>query len=260
MNETTLTVTSNDNVYSIVDRGNGPSIILYPSLGRAGSDFDDLARSLSENGYRTVAVTPPGFETPLGNPRWETLFDIGGELWDIADQLGIENTVVLGHAFGNRVARTFSTIRPSSVSALILLACGGEIHASNQVTEVFMRIFDSSRSESERENDVKEVFFAPANEVEEWRDGWNGELALLQGGAVRATDHAAFYLGGTAPGLVLQGLDDVIASPQNSKNLVAKRPNTKLIDLENCGHAMLPEQPVRIKEELLAFLSAQKLK
>jgi len=76
----------------------------------------------------------------------------------------------------------------------------------------------------------------------------------LQGMAVRATDVDSFYLGGDAPGLIIQGLNDVIAPPQNSINLVSRRPNSKLVNLENCGHAMLPEQPQRIGDEVVDFL------
>jgi len=255
---TTFTVTSNKNIYSIDDRGSGRCIVLYPSLGRPGSDFEELSISLSESGFRTVSITPPGFSTPLVDPGWGTLFDVAGELWGIIDQIGINKPIVIGHAFGNRVARAFSTIRPDSVAALILLACGGDVAPSSEVHEVFLRIFDPSRSDAERERDVKEVFFAPVNEVGEWRYGWNGQLALFQAAAVRSTNHSEFYSGGIAPGLVIQGLNDLIAPPENSRNFVSKRPNTKLINLENCGHAMLTEQPALIREELISFLSSQK--
>lgn len=240
----------------MVERGEGRDILLYPSLGRAGSDFDELAISLSEAGYRTFAVTPPGFVTPLGSPRWENLFSIAEELWDLVEQLGITNPVAVGHALGNRIIRTFSTLRPNDLDGIVLLACGGEIAPSVEVHEIFLRIFDPNRGADDRENDVAKVFFAPGNDVGEWRDGWSGSLAMLQGAAVRSTDLSDFYLGGRAPGLVIQGVNDVIASPQNSINLVAQRPNTKLVNLDNCGHAMLPEQSRLISREILEFVAS----
>ncbi len=250
------TFSTGGNAYGIDDRGDGPAIVLYPSLGRAGSDFDELAASLNAAGFRTISVTPPGFVTPpVKSPGWSDLFVIAGELWEIVDHLKIEQPIVVGHAFGNRVVRTFSTLRPEAVSKLILLACGGEVPPDESVHETFFRIFDSARSEDERALDVKAVFFAPANEIGDWRFGWDGHLALHQSAAVGATDRSSFYLGGSAPGLIIQGLDDLIAPPVNSRNLASQRPDTTLVNLENCGHAMLPEQPDRIREEILTFLS-----
>jgi len=253
---TNHTLEANGSLYSVVERGEGRDIVLYPSLGRAGSDFEKLAISLSDAGYRTFAVTPPGFVTPLGSPNWDSLISIAEELWILVEHLGIKNPVTVGHALGNRIMRMFSTLRPNDLDGIVLLACGGEIAPSGPVHEIFLRIFDPARSADARERDVAEVFFAPGNDVGEWRDGWNGSLAMLQGAAVRATDLNDFYQGGHAPGLVLQGLNDVIASPQNSINLVAKRPNTKLVNLDNCGHAMLPEQPSLITEEILRFVAS----
>lgn len=250
------TFTTNGSTYGIDDQGQGPAVVLYPSLGRAGSDFDDLAASLAEAGFRALSITPPGFVTPpVASPGWTDLYAIANELWDIVDALRLENPVVIGHAFGNRVARTFSTIRPQEVSSLVLLACGDSVPPDETVHETFLRIFDSTRSESERAVDVKTVFFAPGNEIGSWGFGWNEHLALHQSAAVGATDKSTFYLGGSAPGLIIQGLDDVIAPPANSQNLAARRPKTSLINLENCGHAMLPEQPDRIRDEIVNFLS-----
>ena len=138
---------------------------------------------------------------------------------------------------------------------MILLACGGEVSPEGPVHETFLRIFDPARGDNDRAADVKEVFFAPVNDIGDWRNDWNGALAFFQAGAVGATEKSSFYLGGTAPGLIIQGLDDLIAPPQNSQNLVERRPDTKLVNLENCGHAMLPEQPDRIRDEIVTFLS-----
>lgn len=250
----THTLVTNESSYCVVERGKGRNVLLYPSLGRAGSDFDQLATVLNYAGYRTFSVTPPGFATELGSPHWDSLFSIAGELWEVVHQLKIENPVAIGHALGNRVMRAFSTMHPEKLRGIVLLACGGDVAPSTKVHEIFLRIFDSSRSVDERERDVREVFFAPGNHVGGWRDGWNSELAFLQGMAVRATDVDSFYLGGDAPGLIIQGLNDVIAPPQNSINLVSRRPNSKLVNLENCGHAMLPEQPQRIGDEVVDFL------
>lgn len=49
--------------------------------------------------------------------------------------------------------------------------------------------------------------------------------------------------------LVITGLNDVMAVPQNACNLAEKRQNTRLVGLPNCGHNMIFEVP----EDLIAL-------
>jgi pimeloyl-ACP methyl ester carboxylesterase len=65
--------------------------------------------------------------------------------------------------------------------------------------------------------------------------------------------------GGTAPMLVMVGLDDLVAPPENGLRLAESRPNTTLIGLPNCGHSMLDEQPETIIRSLGHFLRERSL-
>jgi pimeloyl-ACP methyl ester carboxylesterase len=58
--------------------------------------------------------------------------------------------------------------------------------------------------------------------------------------------------GGSAPILVLQGTEDVVAVPENSDNLAKEFPNrVRVIQISKAGHAMLPEQPDLIAAPIL---------
>ena len=87
-----------------------------------------------------------------------------------------------------------------------------------------------------------------------WRDGWYPAVARMQSAAMERTELRDFHLGGTAPMLVIQGLDDRIAPLQNAENLLEQRPDTRVVTLPDCGHAMLPEQPAAIAHAVLDFL------
>ncbi len=57
--------------------------------------------------------------------------------------------------------------------------------------------------------------------------------------------------------LIVQGLDDALAVPENGRILKAEMGDrAELVELANCGHAMLPEQPAAIAEAVLRFLRA----
>ncbi len=243
-----------ENEYRLHHWGSGAPVLLYPSLGRGAVDFDELCLALSQVGFHAIAIDPPGVATSIGEAPWRTLFDVASDLWSIVDELALDTPALIGHAYGNRVVRAASTLRPDALRALVLLACGGDVRSSEDVHVEFLRCFDPSIPRDEHLASVKKAFFAPSNDADPWKEGWHHELAVAQGRAVVATDFRDFANGGTAPCLIIQGLDDVIAPPQNAWNLVARRANTRVVGLENCGHAMLPEQPRVVAQDVSQFL------
>ena len=54
--------------------------------------------------------------------------------------------------------------------------------------------------------------------------------------------------------LVVQGLEDKVAVPQNALNVATKRPKTWLVGIPNCGHNMVFEQPDEVAEHIVVFL------
>ena len=49
--------------YSI--SGEGMTVVLYPSLGRTGSDFNELVVALNKAGDKTIVLEPRGFKINL---------------------------------------------------------------------------------------------------------------------------------------------------------------------------------------------------
>lgn len=254
MPSSTEVITLGEVGYRVRVAGSGPTIAMHPSLGRPGADFDQLAAELATAGYRTVVIDPPGVATPPDDRPGLTLGALAGDLWAVLDRLGVSSAVLLGHAFGNRVVRAASAERPDRVAALVLLACGGETRMPEPVRERFVQCFDESLDRDERVAAVRDSFFAALEPPASWVDGWYPEVAQRQSAAVAATEFAVYAVGGRAPALVVQGLDDVLAPPVNAWNLVARRPDTRVVGLPACGHAILPEQPVAVRDAVLSFL------
>ena len=81
----------------------------------------------------------------------------------------------------------------------------------------------------------------------------NGPNAVQSGGG-RATRVDAWW-GGSAPLLVIQGLQDTVALPENGRLLKAGfGDRVQLIEIDCAGHALLPEQPEIVATNVLAFL------
>jgi pimeloyl-ACP methyl ester carboxylesterase len=78
----------------------------------------------------------------------------------------------------------------------------------------------------------------------------------MQAAANKAEPVDAWWdAGGNVPILVLQGLQDTIAPPENGRLMKAESPDrVELVELDGVGHAMLPEQPEAIASAVIGFL------
>ena len=60
--------------------------------------------------------------------------------------------------------------------------------------------------------------------------------------------------GSKTPLLVIQGLQDTVAPPENGHMMKAEMGDrVELIDIDGAGHAMLPEQPEKIANAIIDF-------
>ena len=60
--------------------------------------------------------------------------------------------------------------------------------------------------------------------------------------------------GSAAPLLVIQGLQDTVAPPENGRMMKAELGDrVELLDIDGAGHALLPEQPEKIAAAVIAF-------
>jgi pimeloyl-ACP methyl ester carboxylesterase len=235
-------------------RGDGPVVALIPSLGRGAADFDDLALRLADAGYTAAAVDPRNAGESCGGTENLTLHHYAADVAAIISELGGPAHVV-GHAFGNRVARCLATDSPELVSTVTLLAAGGLVEPAPENREALRRCFRYDLPEQEHLAAVRQAFFAEGNDPSVWRGGWWGCVSAAQSMASRATPVETWWRGGVAPLLVIQGLDDVIARPENGRALRDEMPGrVTLVELESMGHAMLPEQPWAIAHHLTEFL------
>ena len=90
-------------------------------------DFDELSQRLARSGYQTVLPEPRGIGSSAGPLEGITLHDVAGDVAAVIEALGGGSVIVVGHAFGNRVARVVATDHPLLVKHVVLLACGGAV-------------------------------------------------------------------------------------------------------------------------------------
>lgn len=114
--------------------GQGPDLVLLHGASGNLKDFTlGFADRLTDR-YRVILLDRPGLGwtgRPAGhggawNNKEESPLDQAALLQGAADQLGVENPMVLGHSFGGIVALAWGLSRPDDTAALVLLSAVSE--------------------------------------------------------------------------------------------------------------------------------------
>lgn len=236
--------------------GHGPVVVLVPSLGRGGGDFADLATRLAAAGYQAIAPEPRGIGRSEGLHPELTMGELAGDVAAVIRSVADGPAFVVGHAFGNRVARMTATEHPDLVAGVICLAAGGLVAPTAEATAALIAVFDQTLPADDHAEAVAAAFFSPGNNPTPFLDGWHNDLAAAQKHATASTPVAHWWAAGSVPVLVVQGADDVIAVRANAEQLAATGgERIEILDVPGAGHALLPEQPAAIATAILGWLS-----
>ena len=234
--------------------GTGRPVLMIPSLGRGASDFDDLAARLARKGWMIILPDPRGIGGSTG-PKPASLFDLAQDVASVIETLCDGPVDVVGHAFGNRVARALATAHPARVRRIALLAGGGEVTPSPEIIAALEGSFAQGIKPDElRLRDLQLAFFAAGNDASLWLTGWYPATARQQMAAAQATKSEAWWRGGTAPLMLVQATEDPIAPAGNAEALrrdVGDR--LVLVQLSHASHAILPEQPKAVAALISAY-------
>ena len=238
--------------------GKGPIVLMIPSLGRPAADFDDLSAQLVAAGYTAIRPEPRGIGGSVGPMANVTLKDLADDA--MATIPGGSGPIhVVGHAFGQRVARMLAAQFPERVRSVVTLAAGGSAPMRPGAREALLASFDSALPAEAHLKAVGFAFFAEASNASAWRDGWYPEVAKMQVAATQATKVEEWWGAGKARMLVIQGLQDTVAPPENGRMIKAEfGDRVTLEELDGAGHAMLPERPSQIARAVVDFLSKQR--
>jgi pimeloyl-ACP methyl ester carboxylesterase len=249
-------------------QGQGPRVVLLASLGRSVSDFNELSQELVTAGYRTVAVEVRGIgASTIGTPKKRP------DLFNLADDVAAaviadgatdgDRVFVIGHAFGNRLARALATRYADQVGGVVLIAAGGtqKLEPDQRITQALRNCFDWHRNPIQHKREVRYAFFADENPVPGyWLRGWYEKGATLEVIAVQKTPNSEWQAaGGSAPMLVIQAAQDRVA-PAATTSAILKQSfpeRVQLVTLNSAGHAILPEQPKMVAATIVSFLDAQ---
>src|SRR3954464_14859650 len=93
----------------VVVEGQGPAVVLLPSLARDSDDYDEVAEGLAAAGFSVLRPKPRGIGRSKGPMTNISLHDSARDIAEVVKALGGGKAVVVGHAYGNWVARMTAT-------------------------------------------------------------------------------------------------------------------------------------------------------
>src|SRR5262249_14518901 len=107
--------------------GSGIPVVLLANAGCSVGYFDYLAGMPAILGLQAVSIHIRGVAGSRGSLDGTTLHDLSGDVARVIEAIGCGPARLVGHAFGNRIARCLAVDQPPLVRSVTLLAAGGLI-------------------------------------------------------------------------------------------------------------------------------------
>jgi pimeloyl-ACP methyl ester carboxylesterase len=254
------TVAYDDVRLDVIAEGTGPLVVLLPSRGRAAEDFDAVAAGLAKSGFRVLRPQPRGAGSSVGPMQGLSLHDLARDVAAVIRHEGGGPAVIVGHAFGNWVARMTAADDPPLVRGVVIVAAAAKAYpagfaGAKDLSEAVRKVGDPSLADAERLNYLRTAFFAPGNDAGVWLKGWYPDVDAMQFAAGRATQQSEWWPGGKVPLLDLQGALDPF-KPRAFMNEMREEfgERVTIAVIPNASHALVPEQPQAVIDAIAAWV------
>ena len=238
----------------VVAEGAGPAVVLLPSLARDSDDYDAVAEGLAAAQFLVLRPKPRGIGRSTGPMSGITLHDLARDIAEVVKQVGGGRAVIVGHAYGNWVARMTAADHPQLVRGVVIAAAAAKSYAP-ELSKAVTSAGNPALSDEERLVALRFAFFAPGNDATIWLKGWHPEIRDSQRAAAAAVRQDAWWSGGSAPLLDLQAAEDPF-KPEAQRNEMKDEfgERVTVIVIPHASHALIPEQPMAVVDALAGWI------
>lgn len=239
----------------VVVEGEGPLIVLLPSRGRDSYDYDEVAEGLAREGFRVLRPQPRGIGRSRGPMTGITLHDFAHDIAAVIQHYG-GSAVIVGHAYGNWVARMTATDHPALVRGVVIAAAASKQYPP-ELSVAVAKSGDLTLTPTERLPYIQSTFFAPGHDASIWLDGWHPAASEAQRVAAAGTRQAEWWATGRAPILDLQADNDPFHPIEKMNELRDELGSrVSVVVIRDASHALLPEQPRAVVEAIAGWVRA----
>ena len=232
----------------VVRGGSGdPLLVLHEELGHPG--WMNFHESLSQ-GFELTVPSHPGFgDSPFID--WiMNMRDLAGWYLTALDDMGIEQTNLLGFSFGGWLAAEMATMDPNRFSKLVLVNPMGIKPPSGEIFDMFLVVAKEYLEESflDPENTPEFQAVCPDEPTPEQAEYW--EVAREQ--ACRLTWRPYMHYAAlphllrrlkSTPTQIIWGRENPIVPLSASQVYHESIPGSELAVIDNCGHRPEIERP-----------------
>ena len=257
--ERTRTLVTYDNVQiDTIAEGKGPLIVLLPSRGRDSEDYDAVAAGLAREGFRVLRPQPRGMLASKGPLKDISLHDLARDVATVIERENAGPAVIVGHAYGNWVARMTAVDYPKLVRGVVLAAAAAKKYPP-RLSALVSKSADMSLPQAERLAVIQELFFAPGNDPKIWLHGWWAEGSEAQRVAAANVKQSDWWAAGSVPLFDLQAASDPFKPKGTENELKDEFPDRVTIAIiPGASHALLPEQPDAVVKAIAGWVRGLK--
>ncbi|MET0669620.1 MAG: alpha/beta hydrolase [Xanthobacteraceae bacterium] len=243
-----------DVTIEVIVEGQGPAIVLLPSLARDSEDYDAVAEGLAAAGYRALRPQPRGIGESTGPLTGISLHDFARDIAEVIKALGGGKAVIAGHAYGNWIARMTAVDYPALVRGVVVLAAAAKQFPPKLLTAINVA-GNPALPKQQRLEALRFAFFAPGNDPSGWLEGWHPHMRESQRAAAAAVKQSDWWSAGVAPLLDLQAESDPFKPPEKRNEMKDEFGDRVTVAIvPGASHALIPEQPAAVVEALVAWV------
>lgn len=251
-----MLVSYDDVQIDVIVEGQGPAVVLLPSLARDSEDYDEVASGLAAAGFRVLRPQPRGIGKSKGPMTNISLHDFARDIAEVVKAQGGGGAVIVGHAYGNWVARMTAVDYPDLVRGVVIAAAAAKQY-DPKLTVAVTQAGNLALPDEQRLAALRFAFFAPASDPTVWLKGWHPDVRDSQRAAVAAVKQSDWWSGGKAPLLDLQAAQDPF-KPESKRNEMKDEfgDRVTIAVIPNASHALIPEQPRAVVAALANWIKS----
>lgn len=249
------------------DLGDGRPIVFVAGFGLDGTLWDRQMRVLSDAGYRVVCIDQRGHgrsDKPLSGYSVNQLAE---DLTTVLDYLDVTDVTLVGHSFGGQIAFAAAGASPR-IGRLVLVGSNAVSAArtdmfpfgapSSAVLPQLIQDEQNNRVNSRRSTLVG-AFAEPPSDAE---TAWLLNISLQMPSWVAVACYKSMLTTELVhltpdfriPVLQIVGTADPVHSAKGARWLREQLLDSRLIELEGCGHYPMLETPAALEAALLNFV------
>ncbi|HET7098262.1 MAG TPA: alpha/beta hydrolase [Casimicrobiaceae bacterium] len=239
-----------------------PAVVFVHGAGNDHSVWMLQSRYLAHHGRNALAVDLPGHGRSAGSAL-ASVEAIADWIPKVLDAAGIDAATLVGHSMGALAVLECAARHPERVTRAALLGPAAPMPVSDVLLDA-----------AKRDDHVAfELITGWSYSAGKQLGGNTMPGVWLTGNAMRLLErtspgvlHADLvacnaYAGAVAaaakvrcPTLVIDGTRDIMAPPKNARELIGALSDARVVEVPECGHAIMAEQPDAVLDALRAFV------